>query len=242
MKKLLFTCFCLVAIQVSAQVTISRQVLGSMGHTVSLPGGIELSATVGEPVVHTAVSGQYALSQGFHQPGIIGNIEFDVVTFNASCPTSTDGFAELENLSGCRPPYTITWSMGEEGTAANRLSPGSYAVTVQAGLCSLTKEFTISAGPESECQLRFFKAFSPNGDGKNDRWTIENINRPEFADSEVEIFNRWGQTVWSGEGYNNEDRSWSGKGKNGNELPDGTYFFVAKISGVTYKGYIELTR
>lgn len=242
MKNIIFICFGLIAIQVSAQVSISRQVLGCYGHTLQLPGSISLSGSAGEGVVETIASGPYALTQGFQQPGIVGNIAFDVLAFDASCPTSTDGYAELENISGCRPPYTITWSMGEDGPLAERLGPGQYAVTVQAGLCSLTKEFTISAGPGSECKIRFFKAFSPNGDGKNDRWTIENITRPEFADNKVEIFNRWGQTIWSGSGYNNDDRAWDGTTKGGNELPDGTYFFVATVSDVTHKGYIELTR
>lgn len=242
MKKFLFTCFCLITIQVSAQVTISRQVIGCLGQSVTLPGGVDLSATAGEPIVQTSASARYALTQGFHQPGVVGSIEFEVITFDASCPTSTDGFAELDNISGCRPPYTITWSMGAEGVTAERLSPGNYAVTVQSGLCSVTKEFTVNAGPDDECQLRFFRAFSPNGDGKNDQWTIENITRPEFAENEVEIFNRWGQSVWSGEGYNNDDRAWAGETKNGNALPDGTYFFVATVDDVAYKGYIELTR
>jgi len=242
MKNIFFACFCLIAMQVSAQVTISRQVLGTTGQSVVLPGGVLLSATAGETMTHTISSGQYALTQGFQQPGIVGNIEFDVLTFDASCPTSTDGYAELANLAGCRPPYTIIWSMGADGATADRLSPGSYAVTVQSGLCSMTKEFTISAGPDNECEIRFFKAFSPNGDGKNDQWTIENITRPEFSENKVEVFNRWGQTVWSGSGYNNDDRAWNGKSNGGNDLPDGTYFFVANIRDVTHKGYIELTR
>jgi len=42
-------------------------------------------------------------------------------------------------------------------------------------------------------------AFSPNGDGLNDVWTIANIEK--FPDCEVSIFNRWGELVFHSRGY-----------------------------------------
>ena len=65
---------------------------------------------------------------------------------------------------------------------------------------------------------------TPNNDGKNDTWTVTNITG--YNDCRVIIFNRWGQEVYhSVKGYNND---WDGKDDNGNELPDGGYFYVIR--------------
>ena len=226
----------------AAQVVLTNEVVGSLGHNDVLSGKHEVSATAGESITQTKTAARYALTQGFHQPFTTGAIDFVVLVSDASCPVSTDGAARLDSISGCRPPYTVTWSVGGSGMNVDRLSTGTYAVTVTAGQCSYTRNFTVGAGPEEFCKLTFFNAFSPNGDGHNDVWTIENIKRPEFSDNHIEIFNRWGQTVWSGSGYNNSEIAWDGLGKNGNRLPDATYFYVAKVAGTVYKGYIELTR
>ena len=69
---------------------------------------------------------------------------------------------------------------------------------------------------------------------------IDNIEL--FPENTVQIFNRWGQEVWFGEGYDNDEVIWSGLDKNGVEMADATYFYVAVIGGQTYKGFIELTR
>lgn len=226
----------------AAQITLTNQVTGSLGHHDVLSGTHEISGTAGEGIVHTKSASRYCLTQGFHQPFSTGAIDFSVLTTDASCPASTDGAARVDSISGCSPPYAVTWSTGSTGSSVDRLSTGTYAVTVTAGQCSFTRQFTIGAGPDEFCKLTFFNAFSPNGDGLNDRWTIENITRPEFSDNHIEIFNRWGQTVWSGSGYNNSEVAWDGATKKGNKLPDGTYFYVAKVAETVYKGYIELTR
>ncbi len=241
MKFLVFYSLIFFALPLSAQTGLSQQVMGSLGESTS-HGNIAVSYTLGECIISTEKGTRYALTQGFHQPGTIGEISFEIETTPASCPTSTDGGARIINLAGCRPPYSISWSIGESGTSVNRLSPGLYAVTVRTQFCTISTEFEIEAGPDTECKLVFFKAFSPNGDGKNDNWEIENISRPEFQDNQIEIFNRWGQTIWEGKKYNNRDVVWNGKTMSGNDLPDGTYFYVANVSGVVYKGFVEITR
>jgi gliding motility-associated-like protein len=63
--------------------------------------------------------------------------------------------------------------------------------------------------------------FSPNGDGINDRFEIENIEK--YKDATVDIFNRYGQRLmrYVG-GYNTP---WDGR-VNGKDVPVGTYFYV----------------
>ena len=65
---------------------------------------------------------------------------------------------------------------------------------------------------------------SPNEDGINDIWKINNIDY--FKDNSVEIFNRWGNRVYFKSPY---DNSWKGKSDKGVDLPDGTYFYVIDL-------------
>jgi gliding motility-associated-like protein len=54
------------------------------------------------------------------------------------------------------------------------------------------------------------------------------------------VFNRWGNIVYSKDNYANE---WDGKGNNGTDLPDGTYFLILEIPGSELnKGFVELRR
>jgi len=60
-----------------------------------------------------------------------------------------------------------------------------------------------------------------------------------FPNAELLMFNRWGNQVFSAKNYRNDwDGTWDG-----NELPDGTYFYVLDDGeGNKYSGYVQLTR
>lgn len=225
-----------------AQTALVRQVVGSSGASEIVSETTEISTTTGEAIVSTETGNTAILTQGFHQPEALLPLMFTVETIDASCPTSSDGGAFITGLVGCNLPYSIAWSNGDSGTESPDLTPGLYSVTVSAQNCALTVEFEILPGPASDCELKFFNAFSPNGDGNNDSWEIENIEAESFSNNSVEIYSRWGQLIWNGKGYNNADVVWDGKTKDGLELASGTYYYIAEVNDVTYKGYIELTR
>lgn len=83
-----------------------------------------------------------------------------------------------------------------------------------------------------------YNGFSPNGDGVNEFFTIENIEH--FPSNEVKVFNRWGNLVFHKEGYNND---WDGK-YNKRDLPTGTYFYHITIGEGRrlYSGYLQIQR
>jgi gliding motility-associated-like protein len=87
------------------------------------------------------------------------------------------------------------------------------------GLPSLCDTATICFTVLPPNQIDVPNGFSPNGDGVNDILEIFAIQ--VFPDNELIIFNRWGSTVFTAKGYNNE---WDGT-FNGEPLPDGTYFY-----------------
>ncbi|MFT7242557.1 MAG: gliding motility-associated-like protein [Cryomorphaceae bacterium] len=240
---LLIVFMLLLALSSSAQVVIDRQVIGSSGGSFSLGGNIIMEQTVGESVISTIGNNGLILTQGFHQPLTEGFLSIAVATTPSSCPTSSDGSAYISEITGCTPPYEIVWSNGiVEIDSLDRLLPGLYSVTVFSGFCQETVEFEVLPGPASNCVLRIFNAFTPDGDGKSDTWTMENIDLEEFKQNKVEIFNRWGQQVFSARNYNNDDVVWNGESESGTELLSGTYFYVVEAGGITFKGYIELIR
>lgn len=81
-------------------------------------------------------------------------------------------------------------------------------------------------------------AFTPNGDGKNDRWEIPYID-PSF-EGDVQVFNRWGQKVYRA---NSSPVSWDGN-LNGEPQPAGVYSYVIFIAkyGIRLKGTFMLIR
>ena len=72
--------------------------------------------------------------------------------------------------------------------------------------------------------------FSPNEDGINDVWFIENIFA--YPNNTVKVFNRSGKLVFKQRGYQND---WNGEsnqvssGRSGNKLPTGPYIFMLDL-------------
>lgn len=78
-------------------------------------------------------------------------------------------------------------------------------------------------------------AFSPNGDGVNDNWEIENI--AYFPEAAVEVYNRWGNLIFERANYQGD---WNGTYR-GAALPVGAYFYVISIPGKSkFTGYLNI--
>ncbi len=65
--------------------------------------------------------------------------------------------------------------------------------------------------------------FSPNGDGTNDTWRLDNL--ADYPGVVVEVFNRYGQIVFSSAGYSTP---WDGTTK-GKPLPVATYYYIIQL-------------
>lgn len=222
-------------------ILLEREVLGSVGTDYS-GNGVEVSATIGESIIEIGQGNTLVLTQGFHQPQVSNLISAVIETTPESCRGANDGTASITTLEGCSEPYNILWSNGGANMSVGGLSQGTYFVTIVTDFCQTEIPFFIDAETDVICQLEFYSGITPNGDGDNDYWHIENIELPQFSNNTVRIFNRWGDEVWSTQGYDNDQVRWEGQGRSDGNLPDGTYFFVAEINGSTHKGYIELTR
>lgn len=107
--------------------------------------------------------------------------------------------------------------------------------------CDLSIEVNIEVNNdcfvEPACSLMIHNAFSPNNDGINDTFIIENIDQTFcFPTNTVEIFNRWGVLVYQTQQYDNNSRAFKGYSTGratlheSEQLPAGTYFYVIKYT------------
>ncbi len=73
--------------------------------------------------------------------------------------------------------------------------------------------------------------FTPNNDGLNDVFVIRNLPDKE---GKLTITNRWGVKVFSTNSYQND---WDGE-----NLPDGVYYYTLKTNTETRKGWVEILK
>lgn len=83
--------------------------------------------------------------------------------------------------------------------------------------------------------------FSPNGDGMNDKFIIQNALGKQVS---LEVFNRWGNSIYKSVDYKND---WGGEVTEGffvgRDIPDGTYYYIIVIENKDkYAGFITINR
>ncbi len=96
--------------------------------------------------------------------------------------------------------------------------------------CDSYAEFLVTS---SLCMIQ--KGISPNGDSANNSFDLTGMGVQKLS-----IFNRYGMEVYSKTNYVKE---WTGLDNKGNELPDGTYFYVIqKNNGEKLSSWIYINR
>ena len=130
------------------------------------------------------------------------------------------GSATVAASGGTAPyAYSYDFDAGAGGAIVDGLTAGEYNVTVtDANGCTATQAFRIDE--EGDC-LVTRPVITPNADGLNENFVIGCVQQYETAT--LQIFNRWGQEVFSMPNY---DNSWVGQTNRGSLLPEGVYFFV----------------
>ncbi|MGX5817691.1 Ig-like domain-containing protein [Chitinophaga lutea] len=140
---------------------------------------------------------------------------------------------------------TYAWTdapgiIGNRQNAALDIRPQenmTYEVSAtNAAGCTGTATFNITV--ISDFKVDATNVLTPNGDGRNDRWIIRNLD--SYPDNEVKIFDRAGRIVYQRRNYSND---WDGT-TNGSPLAEGTYYYILTINNgqATTKGYITIVR
>jgi len=110
------------------------------------------------------------------------------------------------------------WFDGRTDSVRSFTEQGIYPVHYTNSCGTFRKDVVVDV---SNCECPFFvaNAFTPNGDGKNDKFKI--VHSCDIAEFSIRIFNRWGKMVY--ESYD-VDGEWDGS-FNGEKLPAGVYTY-----------------
>ncbi len=153
---------------------------------------------------------------------------------------------------------TINWQQQGDMTSLNNytaalssinsLSPGTYAfkVVAQKPKSSLAQDFSESnwvyfyhnpsftISRKNKNKISIPNIITPNNDGLNDKFYISAENNDDYIKSiGITIYRSNGDLVYQNENYNNSNNSvdgWEGQDINGDELPNGVYFYVLEIN------------
>ncbi len=129
-------------------------------------------------------------------------------------------------VSGGNGAYRITWNLGlpDDEVHFTDLYSGQYVATVtDFKNCVVVDSMELAY--ENEFCLRIPTAFSPNGDGYNDNWVIENLEL--YPQVDLKIFDRWGSLIFVTS--NAADEPWDGT-INGRKLPIDSYHWVIDLN------------
>ncbi|MEM9820944.1 MAG: gliding motility-associated C-terminal domain-containing protein, partial [Bacteroidota bacterium] len=146
---------------------------------------------------------------------------FATLTVNLEVEDVTGSILAIAN--GGNAPYTYLWNNDNNDTTpeiVNQAS-GDYAVVVtDADGCTAVGQGTITSGTCDKVR----RVISPNGDSRNDEFIVACAQR---FDVRLEVFNRWGQLVFTMDNY---DNSWEGTDQSGAPLPEDGYFYILEFT------------
>lgn len=167
-----------------------------------------------------------------------------------SCLQSSISFS----IPSASPINQVNWNFGDPTSGANNSSLavnpshqfseiGTYQITAIVEFdCytdTITENITLfncSDTTTSILPFEFPNVITPNNDGINDLFEIDNL--PE--NTEVIILNRWGNVVFSSDNYQN---NWDGKDNSGRALVDGVYTYTfSTVFGTRGHGFVHLIR
>lgn len=152
--------------------------------------------------------------------------------------------AEFTNLSVGASSYLWDFGDGEQSYEINPSHVFTYGTNATViltsyttGLCSDTASYPVVAGNfEDYFHINSQNVFSPNGDGVNDLFRLD-IPFEISQCIHIQIFNRWGMKVFEAK---NQNIGWDGRTTAAKKVPEGTYYYIIEINGITKKGSLTL--
>jgi len=179
-------------------------------------------------------------------PNITGEVLPAALTITADNKTKTYRTANpvltatYQGFVNNDTPVQLTVQPLISTTATTTSPPGLYYITANGALSSNYNisyvQGILTVNPLQ--QIVIPSAITPNGDGINDVWNINNLQ--SYPGCTVEVDNRYGQIVYRSTGYN---KPWDGT-SNGKSLPVGTYYYVINLNNgnLPLSGYVEIIR
>ena len=206
-----------------------------------------------QPIKTITIGGTYTVTvtnaKGCKNTATFAALENAVPAANAGADIVAYPGQQFQLDAAINSQWTYLWNNAPELTNGIRNIPNptaqiqattTYTITVtdQNG-CTASDQVQVTLEDALAC-LGQSEGITPNGDGKNDTWDIGCL---QYFLNNVQVFNRWGQVVFSAENYSG---GWNAD-YNGLPLPDGTYYYTIKINSTVtaktlYKGNLTILR
>lgn len=141
-----------------------------------------------------------------------------------------------------QPTATYRWQDNSTDPVFEASERGDYAAEVSFCGQTVTYNFDVSRMENCPCEPRAPKAFTPNGDDKNDAFKV--LNDCVFREFSLQIYNRWGKMVFE---TRNPETFWDGTSE-GEAQPSDVYIYNVRYkikeneAEFTFKGDVSLLR
>lgn len=229
-----------------------------MTQTISIPSGIPNNFTLTiiideNRAITELIESNNSDSENIH---LLVSPPFNNLPVLEACNLSLDtayfDFSGYEAAVKTNPLHTVTFHESESDAALGinsipntnnyfiTQSPKTIFVRIKDENCYSVTSFLLNI---KNCPPIIYNAVSANGDGLNDTFHIEGLYNI-FVNFKLEIYNRWGKWVWTG---NNDSPEWDGyinDGIGSKQAPDGTYFYILHLNDPDYpkalNGYLYL--
>ncbi|MFI5151088.1 MAG: gliding motility-associated C-terminal domain-containing protein, partial [Bacteroidia bacterium] len=203
----------------TGQTSSSLYVSTQGNYTVTVMNGCGTASAVS----HLTVDSVYA---HFTPDSVSGTASFTVNFTNNSSPNAT----------------SLVWNFGDgttgSGPGATHVynTPGTYTVTLtatNASGCVSTWQVLITVNEIISWVHNIPNVFTPNGDGVNDLFIILSQGLDLF---DVKIYDRWGVQLAD---LVRPDEGWDGRTLGGEEVVNGTYYYIFKATGFDKKTFSQ---
>ncbi len=203
-----------------------------------------LTPFIGEQIVFTITVSNSG--QGSHSDILVNEVLQTGFTY-VSHQTTTGSYNQQSGIweipllnAGENAILTITVKVNPTGNYTNVASIFSIDDELIDDSNQISDEVII----DPNC-LIIYNQISPNNDGVNDYFQIDCIE--QYPENTLIIYNRYGNMVYSTDGYKNEFKgisNVSGVVSKGEHLPIGTYFYLLKINDMNFEtsGWIYLVK
>lgn len=126
--------------------------------------------------------------------------------------------------------YRYNWpELNTNKAVANITEPGKYKVEIR-GCRTYLDSFVVIY---KHCDLSIPAIISPNDDGLNDVFLVDNLDH--YKGTAIEIYNSRQKLVYQSDDYQND---WTAE-----NLPDGAYFYLLKfVDGISQEGIVNVRR
>jgi gliding motility-associated-like protein len=192
-----------------------------------IPEGIE---TVTLIIIYQKCGGEYDTISASLTINDYNPLWASIVDSVNICPSEVAPLTPL--YGGGMPPLVFSWSSGENTPSINAdpIETTLYTFTVSDN-CIIGLPASASSLVWVQCPIVPPNVFTPNNDGHNNLFKVENLD--DYLHPHLIVYNRWGKVVYEKENYQND---WNGTHyKNGKDLPAGVYFYIVTPNSPKYE-------